>query len=210
MTIQLKEKQFDEVFDSQAIFRNLIDAVARPGRIYTLDKIAFEHTPVDLNPFVLSVFRTLCDNNVLIGGAGFNEGWLEYLRINTATLLAAIDEADYLLFDGTLFAEDFSRLNVGDLEFPEVGATVVLLVKTLSDENGERSDSELLTLKMKGPGIKNETFLRITGLDIKYIETSNHLKEFYPMGVDLILLDTSGKIAAIPRSIKVEVVPWDM
>lgn len=205
-----KEKHFNAVFDSQAVFRKLMDAMARPGRIYILDKISFEYTPTGLNPFVLSVFKTICDNNVLIGGAGCNEDWLEYLRINTMTLLAAVEEADYLLFNGAMFIEGFGNIKTGNLEFPEHGGTAVLLVENLSDKNGTRANPGSLTLRMKGPGIKNATIIKVTGLNIKYIETSNNLKKFYPMGIDLILIDNSGKIAAIPRSTKLEVITWDI
>jgi len=106
-----------------------------------------------------------------------------------------------VIFDGREYDGDFSRLNRGTLEFPEDSATAVLCVQELFD-SGELPGFEL---RLTGPGVKDLGQLFVTGLDARYLAERSEANRYYPMGIDVFLLDASGRLAGIPRTSVVEV-----
>jgi alpha-D-ribose 1-methylphosphonate 5-triphosphate synthase subunit PhnH len=53
--------------------------------------------------------------------------------------------------------------------------------------------------------VKNLTTLTIVGLDARYIEERSQANKFYPLGIDVFLVDADGRVAGIPRTSAVEV-----
>lgn len=60
-------------------------------------------------------------------------------------------------------------------------------------------------LRVKGPGVRDLTVLSVTGLDARYLEERSQANRFYPLGIDLFLVDAEGRVAGIPRTSAVEV-----
>ena len=200
----VRETVFDEVFDSQAVFRALLDSLSRPGTISMIAPRPYGSLPGGLFALALSILKTLCDHHVSfsLGSAGAKPEWVSYLEMNLSTPFRRVDEADYVLFDGEEFDADFLRLNPGSLEFPERSGTALLCVRLLSDQ-GEpvRGRRELI---LRGPGVKGRARLSVDGLDARYIEERANANRFYPMGIDLLLVDAEGRVAGVPRTSAVE------
>lgn len=200
----VRETAFDEVFDSQAAFRALLVSLSRPGTISAIPPRPYGSLPDGLSAPALSILKTLCDHRVSfsVGSLSAKPEWVSYLEMNLSTPFRAVDEADYVLFDGEQFDADFLRLNPGSLEFPERSGTALLCVRLLSDQ-GEpaRGDRELI---LTGPGVKGRARLSVGGLDARYIEERASANRFYPMGIDLLLVDADGRVAGIPRTSAVE------
>ncbi len=200
----VRETAFDDVFDSQATFRVLLDSLSRPGTVGILPSRRYQSLPKGFCPPALSILKTMCDHRVSfsVGSSDQRPDWVRYLEINLSTPFQKVEEADYVIFQGDRFDADFTRLNHGTLEFPEYSATALICVGRLSDE-GEpgRPGCEL---RLSGPGVRDLALLSVTGLDVRYIEERSRTNMFYPMGVDIFLVDSDGRVSGIPRTSAVE------
>ncbi len=206
----VREKAFDEVFDSQAAFRILLDSMSRPGRLYTLAALPFTGTPTGLNPHVLTVLRTLCDNMVTFcvvtkgSDAPRDSEHVRYLQINTGARSASRYHADYVVLDGRRAAAALRDLKRGSPEFPEDSATAVVAVEELlGPGDGENGDEARFSLT--GPGIKNRAEARVCGLEAGCLETLREINGDFPLGIDVILVDGEGRVASIPRSSSIRI-----
>ena len=201
----VREVAFDEVFDSQAIFRVLLDALSRPGKVIQLPGIAWTGSPPGFPAAALSVLKTLCDHRVSfsLGRPNERRAWISYLEVNLSTPFRRPEEADFVLFDGAGFDEEFAYLKRGTPEFPERSATALLCIGALADFQAAPVET-VRTLSLEGPGVEGRAALAVSGLDGRYVDERARANRFAPMGIDLILVDEAGRVAGIPRSTRVE------
>jgi len=194
-----RETAFDEVFHSQATFRALLDCMARPGTVGELPRADYAAAPPAFCPPALSILKTLVDHRVSFSVAGGSDlpDWIEYLRLNLSAPFRDPDAADYVLFEGSTYHDDFGRLKVGSLEFPESSATAVLFVGAL--------DRPGLDLSLTGPGVRDRETLAVRGLDPRYVQARARANQLFPLGIDLLLVDSAGRVAGLPRTSRVEV-----
>jgi alpha-D-ribose 1-methylphosphonate 5-triphosphate synthase subunit PhnH len=202
----VREIGFDEVFDSQATFRALLDSMSRPGKICQVPLRPYRSPPNGFCPPALTILKTLCDHRVSfsLGTANEMSEWIRYLEMNLAAPFQPVEKADYVLFNGAEFDAGFARLNCGSLEFPEKSATALICVNELSDKRGE-AQGAVCSLVMAGPGVKGQTRLSAAGLDPGYVTGRQRTIRYFPMGVDLFLVDGKGRVAGIPRTSMVEI-----
>jgi len=199
-----RETGFDDIFDSQATFRALLDALSRPGTIRRLPARPYASAPQGFCAPALTILKTMCDHRVSfsIGSSSRRPDLVSYLTMNLSTPFEEVEKADYVLFEGERFDPDFANLNHGTLEFPEFSATALLCVRRLSD--GGQIALPGSSLRFRGPGVKGTASLRAAGLDARYLEERSRANQFYPMGIDLFLVDADGRVAGIPRVSVVE------
>lgn len=198
---------FEPVRDAQLTFRVLLDAMARPGTVKQLP-VAAGDAPV--NPWLAAVLVTLLDHEVslavesFVGAAGVEQ----YARSRTAVTPAAAEQADFVVASWeSLDAELPSRLRQGSLAYPNDSATLVVLVPTLDRRDAlqhDRDRATRLTLDLAGPGVPAEFRVGLAGLPAALFEARDAAAE-YPCGIDLILVDPDGRVAAIPRSTAVRI-----
>jgi alpha-D-ribose 1-methylphosphonate 5-triphosphate synthase subunit PhnH len=86
------------------------------------------------------------------------------------------------------------ELEAGTDEEPERGATLILEVAALEEAGGWR---------LRGPGIRDEHRLRVTGAPQGFIPEWGRNHARFPCGVDVILC-AGTRIAALPRSLRIE------
>ena len=105
------------------------------------------------------------------------------------------ESAAFVVADGAR-APDFCP-QLGTLESPERGATVVLTVTALGE--GQR-------LRLSGAGIDGHSALAVSGWHPDWINARADWVAAFPLGVDVILCD-GARFAALPRTthIKMEV-----
>lgn len=214
----LKEISFDEVFDSQKIFRILLDAMSRPGRAYQLPVHSFAGTPANLCPYVLSVLKTLCDWTVSFAATGQDAAlWQEYLELNTGCPVRPAEEADYVIFPGSVYCPEFAALKRGRAEFPQESATALILVNKIraievenlseAGKNNFPKEKECrVLLVLSGPGIEKKHYLCLEGLTEQYIHSFKEMAVSFPLGIDAVFLDNSGQVACLARTTKAEVI----
>lgn len=191
-------KTFDVVYDSQHIFRDLLCATSRPAEILTLPDVSTNAAD--------AVLLTLLDVEVtfrVLGPDGAAARGLED-RLSSATgaSVAPVAETGFALIldgdsDGAIL-----ELKRGTLEAPETGATVIYLVDRIT-EFAERGQ---LSLSVSGPGVPGSRSLGVEGLSAEELEDLRESRSYYPLGVDVYLVDGAGRLAGLPRSTRVEVV----
>ncbi|HTP59753.1 MAG TPA: phosphonate C-P lyase system protein PhnH [Spirochaetia bacterium] len=197
-----RETGFDEVFDSQATFRALLGSLSRPGSLRSLPPRRYPSAPDGFCPPALSILKTMCDHRVCfsVGSSAGRQEWISYLVMNLSTPFRPVEEADYVLFNGESFEQDFTRLKRGTLEYPERSATALVCVQSLSSAESTGSRG----LRVSGPGVKGSITLAVAGFDARYLEERSAANRFYPMGIDLLLVDPEGNVAGLPRTSVVE------
>lgn len=199
MSLTLKDN-FNTVFDSQRIFRIILDSMARPGKINCLPQIHLLDGEYNF-PFLIA--KTLLDSEVGFACLDKEETLGQRIRDATGARLVDVSSAEFVFCDGRKRQEDLYRTNPGTLLFPDKGATVVMTVGRLGLQRLEEDGEELKEVELEGPGICGKTWVCISGMheyNLGWLLLQN--KE-YPKGVDAILLDLDGKILCLPRSIKI-------
>lgn len=186
---------FDQVFDSQRVFRCLLEAVAKPGKLSALP-------PFDSGTPTEGVARTLLDHEVYFCAVGGESGFEERLSLLTGSRIAPMTEAEFVF----IYEPDrtASKLGRGELARPELGATAIYSVTKL-EETEKLSESNSLTLGFSGPGVPGERPIEIVGLPASEIEAIIQSRADYPLGVDVYLVDEAGWVAGLPRSTRLEV-----
>ncbi len=194
----------DPIRASQHIFRIALDALANPGSVR--QAIIHPRLLADeavANPYLASVLLTLLDHEVSLHVTpGPDAAELEELMVRrTRTTLVEAGSADFAVAStGSLDHGLPERLRRGSLEYPDDGATLVVDVPSL--DGATTGDLELT---LTGPGIESVRRLQLAGLPAAFIHSRNRAVAQYPMGIDLILIDTAGRVAGLPRTTNISI-----
>ncbi len=127
----------------QAVFRVLLDAMARPGTVRQLT-VLDENTPFPAAKGLAAVAQTLLDHEVTFAVARGNDDraaetsqeFARYVRSVTGCREVPAPEADYVLALGKLPAGLAALLKRGQPAYPDEGATLVSLVPPLDGTSG--------------------------------------------------------------------------
>ncbi|MBM7573304.1 phosphonate C-P lyase system protein PhnH [Aquibacillus albus] len=196
---------FDTTHDTQYIYRKLLDCMARPGKIQSIQSVTRK-----LNDFpdglstLLAIALTLVDREVSYHLISDQSNRVHnYLKWKTFSEQASIENTDYLFINQNL-GEDkiyqlMSLVKKGTLEDPHQSATIILHVDELSIDQNKRQ-----AFHLSGPGINGVTTCYVKGLPIAWIKQRQIINSEYPIGVDFILTTTAGEIMAIPRTTVIE------
>lgn len=190
--------QFDEVFDTQAVFRKLLEAMSNPARTVSVaeqkEKLFGDYRAL------LALGMTLLDNEVTFSACK-DEAFRKDLQLVTLAQEAPVPEADYLFVtDSRKLSAILVQAKCGTLVDPHKSAT--LLIR----DNTEKT--ECCTLY--GPGIDGETELCCSETVCQALRLREQQAYEYPMGVDLIFVTDSGDITCIPRLVKRRDAAWHM
>ncbi|MDQ0455869.1 phosphonate C-P lyase system protein PhnH [Rhizobium paknamense] len=186
----------DPVFDAQAVFRAIMDAMAHPG---TLAVIGVKlQPPAPLGPAAGAVMLTLCDHDTPVwltpglvqAGAG---SWLSFYC--GATLTDEKTEAAFAFIERSAVMPPLSGFAAGSADYPDRSTTLAVEVEAL--EGGT-------PLRLTGPGIRDEAVIAPLGLPELFLAQWSANHALFPRGVDLIL--TCGTaLVALPRTCRIEV-----
>lgn len=177
--------------DQQRVFRLVLEAMSRPGRLVTAD--APEGTETALNAAAVAVAQTLLDDStpVWIDPDLVEDAVLEFLRFYCGCPVTADPGAAAFAFAADRLP-DLDRFSVGDDEFPEASTTVVLQVERLADGTD---------VVLAGPGIDGTAGIADPGLPADFWTQWAALAPLYPCGIDVIL--TSGStLCCLPRTVR--------
>lgn len=186
----------DPTRESQAVFRKVMDAVARPGAIQDL---AFApDAPRGLDRATGALALTLLDfetptwlDPALRGGVA--EGWMRF-HCGCPVTDDPIDAAFALVTD-VLTAPALAAFNQGDAKYPDRSTTIVFQIPAL--EGGPQ-------VTLTGPGIKDEATLALSGLPDGFWEQVQANQAKFQFGVDLIFV-AGDRLTALPRSTRVTI-----
>lgn len=182
----------DPVLASQRVFRAVMNALARPGRIEPLATDL--GPPAPLTPELAAIALSLADHEAAL--------WLDpplaeaesvgaYLRFHTGCRLASDpSEAAFALISDPAACPPFESFALGSQEYPDRSATLLFAVTDLSDENG---------FVLRGPGILDSARLHAAPLPADMPERLDSNRARFPRGVDCIFA-APGRVAGLPRT----------
>jgi alpha-D-ribose 1-methylphosphonate 5-triphosphate synthase subunit PhnH len=185
----------DPVADSQAIFRVVLDAMARPGSVVEV-RPGLE-APASLGPAAAAVCLALVDfeTPLWLDRAARTADTVEYLRFHCgAPIVDAPGDASFAVVTDVTGAPALGEFAQGTDEEPERSTTVIVQVAGLEPGEGCR---------LIGPGIAGETRLRAAGLTPAFWSQARDNHGAFPRGVDLLLV-AGARLVALPRTTRVE------
>lgn len=171
----------------QAVFRVLLDAMARPGTVGDLKSW------LSGAPAALGVLTALCDRTVGLADLTSTLTDTEWAFLGAKRSDASA--AEFILADGAAPPPRNFAPRLGGLETPEDGATVVLTISAL----GAEPNAEL-----SGPGVAGSRTIGLGGLHHDWMEQRARWVSDFPLGVDVFVCDARGQVAALPRTTRME------
>ena len=185
----------DPVLGSQRVFRRVLEAMAHPGRIVTLD--ALIDAPPSLAPASAAVCLTLLDfeTPIWLDDAARSSEAVEWLRFHCgAPLIDQPEAARFALMLAPATMPELDAFDAGTDAMPDRSATLILQVDELGAGAGPR---------LAGPGIADTTQLDVRGGPPRFWDLVRDNTTRFPRGVDL-LLASGRRLAALPRTVRVK------
>lgn len=181
----------DAVQQSQAIFRRVLDAMARPGTCHEIPDMPY--TPAPLNAACTAIALTLLDDStsVWLDPAADTGPVRDFLAFHSGCpIVTNPDQGAFAIVCGDMPRLD--SFNPGSDEFPENSTTIIAQVASV--ETGK-------AIVLSGPGIDGISAIENPGLPEEFWQQRAELEPLYPCGVDIILT-AARSLACIPRSIQ--------
>ncbi|CDX32958.1 carbon-phosphorus lyase complex subunit [Mesorhizobium sp. ORS 3359] len=186
----------EPVFNAQAVFRAIMDAMARPGFVQALPQLA--RPPAPLSATAGAVALSLCDNDTPL--------WLDpplqaeasvkaWLGFHSGVPLANTPaDAHFALIANPKEMAALDGFAQGTQEYPDRSTTLILLVDDLA------SGPSLL---LEGPGIEKTSMIAPPGMPRHFVEQWKQNNQRFPRGVDIILA-APGSLACLPRTTRIK------
>lgn len=183
-----------QIHQTQQHYRTLVDVFSYPGKI-----AKNAEKPNNYSTFcdgVLMTAMTLLDNEVTFHTTFKSDGQ-EFSTLTGARMIDEAGKSDYLIIkEKDLEPSIFEKAAIGTLPSPEKSATLIIEVASFHEGH---------YYKLTGPGIKDQTMIQLS-LEKKWINYRNEKCKEYPLGIDLILIDSHSNMMSIPRTTKIEVI----
>ncbi|MEB1805917.1 MAG: phosphonate C-P lyase system protein PhnH [Bacillaceae bacterium] len=197
---------FDMVFGTQAVYRNLLDCMARPGKILNIcsstQMLKKQH---DFPTVLEGIALTLVDQEVTFTIISHSsKEIIPYLKWKTFGNEASIEQADFIFIPEKLeeveIIELMNQVKRGTLEDPHLSATIILLVQSISSD----PEASGIKITLQGPGIAEKKVVCLDGLSHYWLNERRNVNKEFPLGIDIILATETGDIMAIPRTTSIE------
>jgi alpha-D-ribose 1-methylphosphonate 5-triphosphate synthase subunit PhnH len=172
---------------SALAFRELLEVMARPGRIGTLAG-AMPPAPVSVAAGVALLALTDSTTALHLAGAANSPAMRDWVAFHIGAPLVDAEQADFALGRWADLAP-IARFRIGAPEYPDRSATLIVELDRLAN------DGPVLT----GPGI--ETTAQLSLPEVAAFQAN---RARFPMGFDCFFT-CGAQIAALPRSTHVKV-----
>lgn len=183
------------VFAAQAVFRAVMDAMARPGQIKKV--AAPQDYPEALMPGTAAIALTLFDHDTPVWLDGLLErsaGLETWLKFETsAPITASPAKSHFAVVTNPELLPALDRFPLGSDEYPDRSATLILEVNSLTGGPA---------FELTGPGIDGSTIMNATMEPPDFFERLAFNHFLFPRGLDTILV-AGDMIAALPRTLRI-------
>ena len=186
-----KKHSFDPVFDSQKVFRLILEATSNPTRVVHIKESADKL--FGSCPAFLAVAMTLLDNETSFSVRG-DDSLPDEIASLTLARREKTESADFLFVcDPDDLKIVIETAKCGTLADPHKSATIII------QNDGEPS----CRLTLSGPGIDGQATVRVSQMVKDTIVLRSAQSYEYPQGVDLIFVSGARELFAIPRLVRV-------
>jgi alpha-D-ribose 1-methylphosphonate 5-triphosphate synthase subunit PhnH len=178
------------VFQSQAAFRLVMNAMAQPGRIVDLGHTV--QPPAPLEPAAAAFLAVLADYDTPVwfedSGADAAATWLTFHT--GAEVTKDPSTASFAVLSENSPVSGWRNFEIGSLAYPDRSATLLLPVASLRGGT---------PLTVRGPGIETVAVIAPRGLPDGFTETLAINAACFPLGFDLLIICGS-ELLALPRT----------
>lgn len=206
---------------SLAVFRSMLDTLARPGTVGRLDEL-----PVGLPPAV-ALAAAICDldQHIAVLGASADDAvegagvvdeiveWGSVLGAATgAQTAASLRQADVVVAIRPPTPDEVGQLRTGTARAPEEGARLLLACATIRPEIGEEYDRAAAcdgadaVITVQGPGARLPRRVGLDGVGPEVFTALHQANRNYPAGIDTWCVGADRSIVALSRSSSIDVV----
>ncbi len=184
---------FDLIYDSQQLYRVILEACANPGRALPVRK--FAEKMYGSQPAMLAVAVTLLDNEVSFCTGGDEELSSQIIALTLAHE-AGPEDADFIFVtEQSKLPELMRRAKSGTLTDPHKSATLII----------DTSGSEQTDIKISGPGIRDLMTLTTAATARQALTLRKDQYHEYPQGIDLMFISENQELMMLPRLVTQEV-----
>ena len=187
-----------EIHRMQRAFRQVMDAFAQPGTCRVIP-LGQDVATVRPDEALDTLARMLVDQVVTFCCLGTQQKETD-IAMETRSKAAGVADADFVIVPDASVESTVEygvgRASGGTLISPEKGATVILGCGRVSAQPEEG----LHAFSVEGPGVKERNWFYADSsvwARVRQERTSE-----YPCGIEIILVDPSGNVVAVPRSSK--------
>jgi alpha-D-ribose 1-methylphosphonate 5-triphosphate synthase subunit PhnH len=186
----------DPVLASQAVFRAVMEAMARPGSVAAVDAALAPPAPLGTAAAALALtlldFETPVWLDPQLADASDIADWFKFHT--GASITTDPGDAAFAFIAEPARLPEFAGFCCGSMEYPDRSTTLVLQIEHLSEGDG---------FGLSGPGIKATRALSARPLPPDFAERMAANRALFPRGLDIIL--TCGRtLAALPRSVHLQ------
>lgn len=191
----ISENKFDMVFDCQKVFKGFMNALARPGRIFSVREQA-EKLEGD-NRVLMAAALSLLDNRCRYY-VYRDEELPEKLRELTMAAETEPKQADYIFVPACKDAcsaagKLLEEAPQGTLPEPHKSAMFLVMLDTL---DGNRA------IELTGPGINGRIEAHLPEEGEAWLKARDGREYEFPCGVEIIFCTEQGDIMGIPRTVR--------
>jgi alpha-D-ribose 1-methylphosphonate 5-triphosphate synthase subunit PhnH len=185
----------DPVDDAQAVFRAVMDAIARPGTAQALGQALAPPAPLSRGAGAIALALLDYESPFWLDETLNREGDVaQWLRFHTgAPIVRDASDAAFAFTADPAQLPDFESFAPGTTEYPDRSTTLVVQVESLSGT---------ALMNLGGPGIAGERAFAVSPCPADLVARLQRNQAMFPCGIDL-LFATDNAVAAIPRSTRV-------
>jgi alpha-D-ribose 1-methylphosphonate 5-triphosphate synthase subunit PhnH len=185
----------EPVLASQAVFRAVMDAFARPGTVKPLPPAVGAPLPLSATAAAVALAMLDYETPVWLDAVLSEQAEVaDWIRMATgARVTSDSREAAFALIASPTLAPAFDVFAAGTAEYPDRSTTLVLQVERFGA--GER-------LSLSGPGVKHTQSFASEPLPPGFPARLAANRALFPRGIDVILVSPTA-VAALPRSVSV-------
>ena len=187
----------DKVLSTQATFRSVMDAMARPGNVQRI--AAVTGAPAPMMRAAAAIALTLFDHDTPIwldprmSEASAVAKWLKFHT--SAPVISDSSICSFALIGDAPALPGLDRFSFGSNEYPDRSTTLILQVESLTRG---------ATLELRGPGIDGSALLQAAIQPPDLFERLAINAALFPRGIDVVLV-ADDAIVAIPRTTRLAV-----
>jgi alpha-D-ribose 1-methylphosphonate 5-triphosphate synthase subunit PhnH len=182
----------DKVTSAQAVFRSVMDAMARPGSVQRV--AAVTGAPAAMMRATAAIALTLFDHDTpiwldpLMSETNSVAKWLKFHT--SAPVIVDPSISSFALIGDAGALPSLDRFSLGSNEYPDRSTTLILQVESLTDGSA---------LELRGPGIDGTATVQANIRPADLFERLAINVVLFPRGIDVVLVSDDA-IVAIPRT----------